>query len=173
MTKYNIGDKLYFVTHDSVERRVTCPCCFGKKYVTIIVGDGTEHTLDCEECRSGYDPPRGYVIRHDSEYTVRNVTIGRVEQHHEKTEYGVDCSECSWYRAEEADLFTDPFEAQKEVLVRQQAEDERIKEQETKKFDPRKTWGWHVSYYRKMLNNAQRDIETATRKLNAAKEHVK
>ena len=173
MPKFKLGDEVYFVYPESVERREVCPDCCGSKFVTITMGDGTQYTVDCEGCKSGYDPPRGFITEWDHSYLSRKVVIGGMEITLEKTKYHVDVRSGGWWSADESDLFLDPFDAQKEILVRNAQEAERITAAEKKKANPNKSWAWHVSYFRRELKRAHGEIERYTRLLNASKEHSK
>lgn len=47
---FNIGDLAWVPDIMYEDTYVTCPVCCGNLYVTVIWGDGTEYTVDCDEC---------------------------------------------------------------------------------------------------------------------------
>jgi len=65
-TKYNIGDKVWRATSGTEEKKVLCPECFGKTFLTVILGDNSQVKIWCVSCtvRSEYsyeDISTGYV----------------------------------------------------------------------------------------------------------------
>ena len=113
---YLIGDKVWHASCKSTKERVTCPECFGKKYLTVILGDDSQVTIDCAGCASGYDPPRGYINYWKQYVDVSLVIIERVEINPDYVEYGINRTDCS-YRIVKA---TDVFLTKKEAEIRAQ-----------------------------------------------------
>ena len=65
MTKdkiFNVGDTVFVAGYGDYEKKVQCPVCFGKKKVTLILGDDTHIELDCDYCRRGYEGSLGWVM---------------------------------------------------------------------------------------------------------------
>lgn len=173
MKTYNINDKVWHANRKSTEERATCPECFGKRYLTVILGDGSQVTIDCAGCASGYDPPQGYVTYHKQGVDVRLVTICKVTIYSEYAEYGFDGTESCHHVAKDTDLFSTKKEA--EVRARELAK-EWNREQLAKihrKEKNHRDWSWHVHYHRKQIRNAEKTIEYAKAKLDAAKAHTK
>jgi len=169
MTPYNIGDKVWHASRKTTEKKVTCPECFGEKYLTVILGDRSLVTIDCAGCASGYDPPKGYVTYHKQDVEVKLVTICKVEIYSDRTEYGFDGSEHAHHVAKDSDFFSTKPEA--EVRAKELAE-EYNKEQLAKihrKEKSHRDWSWHVHYYRKMIRDAEKTIEMAKAKLDVAR----
>lgn len=169
--KYSIGDKVWWAATRSIEKWVTCPCCCGDCYVTVITGDGKQHTIMCQECnKGGYDDYAvGSKKYYEYEIASREVVINRIEVQGDKTDYGTE----DYYNIDECDLFPSKDEADTrcDVLI-----EERNKESLDKalnKHDHKRTWAWNVAYYRKKLKEAHRDIEYYTAKLDAAPKNKK
>jgi len=171
-TVYSIGDKVWHASFKKTEEVVTCPECFGKKYLTVILGDTSRVTIDCAGCASGYDPPKGYVTHYKHDADVSLVNISKVEITSEYIEYGIN-GNASWhYIAKDTELFTTKEEA--EVRSKELSE-EWNKEQLAKihrKEKNNRTWSWHVHYYRKQIRDAEKTIEYAKAQLDAAKAHI-
>jgi hypothetical protein len=170
---YSLGDTVWHAHHIRAQRTITCPECFGKKYLTVILGDDSKVTIDCAGCASGYDPPKGYVNYYEYSPEVRQVIISKVEITKDHVEYGYDGTNGSHWIAKDTELFSTKEEA--EIKAKELAEEwnkeqlARIHRKEKKDH----TWAWHVHYYRKQIRDAKKTIEHAQKKLDAAREHSK
>jgi len=169
---YNIGDRVWYAGRESIQERVMCPECFGKKYLTVILGDDSQVTIDCAGCGSGYEPPKGYVTYWKQNVEVKLVTIDRVEINPTYVEYVFDRVGCSGHIAKDTDIFSTKEEA--EVRAKELAEEwnkERLAKIHRKEKN-NKTWSWHVHYYRRQIRDAKETIDYATQQLDAAKQHT-
>ena len=173
MEIYSIGDKVWYAGRESKIERVTCPECFGKKYLTVILGDDSKVTIDCAGCAAGYDPPKGYVEYYKQFFNVSEITIDGVEMDRQKVQYKFGGSLCSYHIADGEDVFSSKEAA--EARAKELAEEHNKQELERihRKEKNNRTWSWHVHYYRKMIRNAKKEIERAEQKLDAAKAKVK
>ena len=164
--KYTIGDKVWWASTHSVEKWVTCPCCCGDRFITVITGDGKQHQIMCQECNTGGwdDHAMGAKKYYEYETAAKEVTINRIEVSGDKTEYGIEDS----YRVEECNLFPfkDAADARCAILI--QERNKASLEQALGKADHKRTWAWNTAYYRKKIKEAHRDIEYYTAKLSAA-----
>ena len=173
MEIYNIGDKVWHASRKSTEETVTCPECFGKRYLTVILGDDSQVTIDCTGCASGYDPPKGYVTYYKQDVDVKTVIIDGMRITRDYVEYEINKTSCSCNIIKGSDLF--PIKEAAEVRAKELA-DAWNKEQLAKlhrKEKNHRDWSWHVHYYRRQIRDAEKTIEYATKKLEAAKTHVK
>jgi len=62
---FKIGDVVYFASAGQRQVDIPCPVCFGKREVTLILGNGDSVELPCDYCGKGYDGPRGYVLEYE------------------------------------------------------------------------------------------------------------
>jgi hypothetical protein len=173
MKIYNIGEKVWHASRKSTEEKITCPECFGKKYLTVILGDDSQVTIDCAGCASGYDPPKGYITYYKQGIDASLVTICKVQIYSDHVEYGYNGTDHCCYIAKDIDLF--PTKEKAEIRAKQLAE-EWNKEQLAKIYRKEKnnhTWSWHVHYHRKQIRDAEKTIEYAKKQLDAAKAHTK
>ena len=172
--KYKIGDSLYLATFNSESDYIICPECGGTKILRVILWDGTEHTIDCQGCSSGYNPPTGYVRVYKRIPKVEIIVISGMEINlGEPIEYRVSLSSCSTRILKEDELFLSKEGAEikaVELVKEIEAQDKARIEQKEK---PTRSWAWHVHYYRGQIRDAEATINRATDKLNAAKRHVK
>ena len=69
--KFNIGD-MVFVVESSCHYGVKIPCrmCFGKRRVTVILGNDEQVVTECGYCQAGIDPPTGYSTTWEPRATV-------------------------------------------------------------------------------------------------------
>ena len=162
---YKLGDKVWYAQMKNVEKKETCPECFGKKYLTVILGDNSKVTIDCAGCGGGFDYAKGYVTYYQWETDVQEVTIERIEISSKGVEYGFH----SCYIARDAKIFSTEKEA--EVKAKELAEEHN--KEELKKLSRKEknnhTWSWNVHYYRKEIRNSKENIERYEKLLNVAK----
>lgn len=167
--KYNIGDTVWFAHRKIVTDRVICPECFGKKILTVILGDNSKVEIDCMGCASRLENPRGYCEYYKQEITVKQIAISGFECNGIKTRYRFD----SCYIVDEEDVF-DTKEAT-EVRAKELAEQHNKEELDRiyRKEKNHKNWAWHVYYYRNQIRSALKDIEYAEKCLHIAKQKSK
>lgn len=172
MTKYNIGDKVWLASVNYTDKWITCPDCFGRKFLTVIMGDDSRVTIDCAGCSRGYEPSRGVIHTYAhlpkvSEMIITGM-ISEIKNGAEHTEYRSDC-----YCLDEENLFNSKVEAElhASVLAKKQGDGEFEKLQR-KERDTR-TWSWNAHYHRDLIRRAKKDIGYHEAKLTAALRHVK
>ena len=165
MKIYNIGDKVWYAGREVTEEKVICPECFGKRYLTVILGDDSKVTIDCAGCASGFEDPKGYILHYKQIIDVSMITIDRVEINRDYVEYLFN----GHYLAKNTDIFSSKEAA--EIRAKELAEEHNKQEHERiyRKEKNNRTWAWHVYYYRKMIRDAVKTIERAREKLDAAK----
>lgn len=171
-----MGDMVWYVRVGTSEEWITCPDCLGRKYLTVIMGDGTEVSIDCEGCHVGYNPPSGAIkkythniplIFHLPIVGMNTMRIG-IEYH-----LGNVDGQSSYYCCMETEVFDTREDAEvraTELMKEQQAEEEaRL----LRKEKPTKTWSWNATYHRGCIRKMEKDIEYHRKKLSAAMEHAK
>ena len=173
MKTYSIGDRVWHASHKTTIERITCPECFGKLYLTVILGDDSKVTIDCAGCASGYGPPKGYVTYYKHDADIILVTIDKVEISLDYVEYGFNRVDGFMNIAKDTELFIIKEEA--EIRAKELSE-EWDKDQLAKIHQKEKhnhTWSWHVHYHRKQIRDAEKMIEYAKTKLDVAKTRTK
>lgn len=151
MESKKIGDTVYFCNgHHSEQREVTCPVCFGKLSVVVILGDETRVTIPCEYCGSVYSSPRGVVTIYDFGPLVHHGVLGTIS---EKTtsagvrrEYGLANDQY----AHSENIFATEAEAMSRavVLCREHSELETERLRVTKNHRIKKL-SWVVGYHKR------------------------
>jgi hypothetical protein len=160
---FNIGDTVWMAQTRSVEKYVTCNDCFGKRFLTVILGDGEEVTVPCEGCTNGYNGPRGVNIYFEQEPKVLSGKIKGIEVSTEGVEYKIaegDSEYSSWCLKEE-----NTFASQAEAEIRAVALAEQISREARDRVKNKernyKSWAWHVTYYRGIIKKARVEIARA------------
>jgi hypothetical protein len=126
-------------------------------------------SVGCEGCQVGYDPPTGRIRVYDRAPRAKLETIVGFEVEGEKVEYRTDGS----YRIPEGEIFDSEAAAMDAARAKAAAFDREERERISAKEKPTKTWAWHVTYHRRAIKEAERQIEYHTRKLNAARVNAK
>ena len=165
MKIYNIGDQVWCASTGTKEKSKTCLECFGKKYLTVILGDDSQVTIPCAGCAAGYDPSKGYVTYSEFGIDVFQAFIERVEIERA----GVKYSMSNHYYFKDNEVFETKEEA--EIKAKEKA-DEFNKEELTRihrKDKHHRDWSWHVYYHRKQIRDSEKTIEYAKKTLDAAK----
>lgn len=49
--EYSVGDKAWWAKYSRVPVKKTCPICYGKMRVTLILGNGNRVETDCSYCK--------------------------------------------------------------------------------------------------------------------------
>jgi hypothetical protein len=71
----NIGDKVWWATCENKTVEIDCPVCFGKKEVTLILGNGEQVKTDCDYCGRGFEPAKGYTQEYQMVSGVKEIEI--------------------------------------------------------------------------------------------------
>jgi hypothetical protein len=176
MSKYKLGDVVWLATTENTKKMVACPDCFGKKYLTVILGDGSQVTIECASCQRGYEKATGSIETYEMSTNVFQVTIDGVESQivngEEKNEYRYGSTGCSWHPIKNEDIFDTKEEAEARAIVLVAAEAEREQRLFATKIKDHKKWAWHVSHYRQQIRKGKRDIEDAEARLRVAIERA-
>jgi len=168
--KFNIGNKVWYAERITSEERELCPDCFGKKYLTVVLGDDSKITIECESCKRGYDSPTGYVLYRIQKPAVKEVIINRVEMSEEEgIRYGYD----GCYINMETHFFQTKEEAEKRAIELMEQFNQQERDNFHKKERDTKSWAWHVYYFRRQIKDAEKQIERSKIKLDWANSKAK
>lgn len=169
MAKYKIGDEVWWARYAPSDRYITCPDCCGKKYLTVILGDDSQVTIDCTGCQLGYDPPRGYITTHDYAAEVTRFRITGVEEQTkndgslEVSYRGYNCyaigEDAVASTKEEADTIAALL-----IIKAAEAEKQRLLQKEK----PTRDWGWNATYHRQCIKRMEADLVYHKAKLDVA-----
>ena len=168
---FALGEQVWIaVAKQCVAVEQTCPDCRGRRYLTVTLGDDSQVTIDCSTCASGYNPPRGYVLVNTYKPDAFLASIKEIAKNDEgEVVYSGD----GFYRKTEAEL-SDSRESAL-ALAFNLAEEAYLEEKarlQRKEKDSR-TWAWHVTYHRRCVKQAEKDLAYHTSKLNVSLQHKK
>lgn len=176
--KYKIGDKVWQAVSGTREKRVLCPECFGKTYLTVILGDDSQVKIHCVACKErmsyGYDEYSTGSVRYYewfAEPKMREITGMDIGP--DKIEYKSHTSDCSYYTMKEDEMFSTEEEAKVKAdelsAIHNQEELDKIH----KKEKNNRTWAWNLHYHKDCIKRAEKDLAYHTAKATWAKTQVK
>lgn len=163
MKHFNIGDEVWWARTEHTELRITCPECLGKRYITVILGDDSKHTIPCICCERGWEGSRGELIGWKHVVKVIQTTVIGVSIASDEVEYRLPESYLT------KDLYATKAEAEeraKELVKERDAEE--LRRMHAKEKDTR-SWAWNAQYHRKEIRECERRIEHHKAKLDVAK----
>ena len=144
---FSVGDCVYVASYGNQQEDELCPVCFGKRKVTVILGDDSEVVTPCRFCSCGYDPPTGTVKVYAEKGRVTPHTITSVET--STTAAGVTHEYHSdlWYFTD-ANTFATSDEAQVEA-DRLAAEHKKQQDQRAEyiKANVHRDFSWNAGYH--------------------------
>lgn len=153
--KYKLGDVIYWVesgTHHG--KLIPCPMCFGKFFVTLILGDGSQEKIECGFCSHGIDRPSGQAKTWEAHAEVKS---GAITGFSSKDSIRYEVGYKTIYAHEVIDD-EKTAELVKEIKL------EEAKEQAAKWFrdsfvQAKKKQLWSAGYHRSCIERQERTIE--------------
>lgn len=168
---FAIGEKLWHAAPDPDARWEVCDTCFGKLKITMILGNGEEHTLDCAACTIGYGQPSGRIQTHRIRYTPKEFVPTKVSMSGNEFHYSRDESGQFAYAST---LTREKSECQvmcDELNAKHAAEEHgRVVHNRKSK---RRDMAWSVGYWRGQLRKAEAEVERLREHLGIVKESKK
>lgn len=163
--KYNLGDQVWYASFETRTKTIVCDDCRGQKYLTVIMGDGSQVTIDCAGCSAGYEPPKGYNTICEGTPNSDLKTIERINIQFDKVEYQSGC----WVLHEDRFFDTKEEADKKAERLAEEYKQEQLHRLKNLKENHKRTWSWNAHYHRRAIKEAQRQLEYHTAKLNVAK----
>ena len=174
MSKFNVGDHVFYARCGTEQKEVVCPICFGKKIVVLILGNGDQVTLPCEGCGLGYDGPRGYIKEWEHIVAAEATVITRVITENYGNGEDVKYQCLHNHSFPEYKLFATEEEALVTAKKIKAKEDE---EQKTKakylKHKVEKNYAWNARYHLREAKENRRRAEYHDTKAMLCKAKVK
>lgn len=171
--KFQIGDEVWRASTQTRPVKFTCLECAGKGYLTVILGDDTRVTIACDCCRRGYEGSNGYHDQYEHFEVVEQGRVSGVEVSEDTFEYRVPAGGCSSWCVKESELFSDEASAQVRAGELSKERTQTAANLPCLKHKGDRSWSWNVTYYRRSIREAQRQIEQHTASLNYALTRVK
>ena len=150
-----LGDKIYWVeSHTHYGKTIPCPMCFGKRFVTIILGDESHTKSECGMCSHGLEYATGYAKTWDAIALIESGIITGMSTR-EGLKYEVDhrsvyAHEC--FDSEDAAIPT------RETKLKE-AEERRDTWFKDSFIQCKKKQLWSTGYHRECIKSAERNIE--------------
>lgn len=168
MITYSMGQHVWWASCQSKQKWLTCPDCCGKKFLTVILGDDSQVTIDCAGCAAGYEPPRGVVFIYEYAAEVHYDEITGLEINEKETRYRFGS-----YMIDRENVFDSKELAEARAAQLMDEHNKEEAERFKRKDKDTRTWAWHVHYHRAEVKRAIHALDYHTAKLEAAKAHKK
>lgn len=153
--KFNIGDEVFHVQSSCNHgTKVPCVVCFGKRKVTVILGNGEHIDTECGHCSAGFDPPSGYSTTWEAHAHIVGAPVTGVTHEYDGWRYQV-----GGYGVREHEIFTTREEAAPIMEAKLKEEVERKAEWERDHFiTATKKQIWSAGYHRNRIKDHERQI---------------
>ena len=166
MPRFKVGDTVWFAKCNWESVQKICPICFGKKVVTLILGNEDHVILPCRGCAPGFESPKGYITEYEYVVGPEIVVISgmTVEMNYDK--------EVVSYRSchglyNDKDLYVTEEEARVRANEKKaQLDIDQTTRAEYIKKDVQKGFSWNAHYH---MGHAKKDRESALRHDEQAK----
>lgn len=171
---FNIGDIVYQSEYGRQEHFITCPDCIGSKRVKVILGDGTEISIECGGCDpGGYEPSRGVIRQYRYEAKAMRRTVTGLQINAAGVEYQLDGTSGGWRCGTPETVFATEAEA----VAAGEAKKAEAEAEENRRYLAKtkneKSWAWNASYHTRCAKRAEADLEYHRGKAIVCKAHVK
>jgi len=158
MPKFKVGDAVWIAKCGIESVQKICPTCFGKKEVTLILGNGDSVILPCKGCVIGFDPPGGYISECEYVAEPEMMVIWGMD-----IKINHDGERVCYYQQNRTYDDKDVYATKEEAQVRAnekktQLEKEQTTRAEHVKKDIHKSFSWNASYH---MRHAKKDRESA------------
>lgn len=170
MKHYNVGDQVWYAVFEHKQVQKTCPVCFGKRKVTLILGNDEQLTLDCDYCGKGCESAQGYVYEHEHVAAPELKTITRIE-----VNYSAKGETRSYYAAHyilsQEDVFDNKEEAHERANERaaEYAENEATRGNHRKNLS-NKSSSWRAGYWMREAKRCREEAELYEKYFSICKE---
>ena len=167
---FAIGEKLWHAGSDQTAGWETCQCCQGKLRITIILGDGSQESVECEMCRLGYLGASGktqtYRWRHiPIAFTTDKVSMSGEDFNYRSTYDGYSEAKNLFRSREECQAKCDELNAA-------HIEEERNRHVH-QLISAKKKMAWSVGYWRNQLKKREEECERIRERLGIVMENKK
>lgn len=177
MKEYKVGDKVWLARCGTSTVTKTCPICFGKLKVKLILGDDSEIDLPCDYCGKGFEGPVGTVEEYEYVAEPELHTITRVTEETTSTgvEYEYHDESQGYCQGLEASLIfiTKEETADKCEEIKQAYEIEQAKSIKYLKKSKQKSFSWNAGYHLRCAKQERKSAEYHERMAIICKERSK
>ena len=165
---FAIGQKVWWIGQGHNTRVIVCPECMGTKAVTMILGNGTEISLGCRACTSGFNSPTGTRTEIYYEH-IPHLFICTDVRAEGRGEFRYAGGGHDYINSET--LFEDHAECIKECdrLNEEKTQQERDRDLQNI-LGARKDMAWSAHYWTRKRSDLRKELESVERRLAAIKE---
>lgn len=160
------GEKRWRVCSVSERVRIPCPVCNGLKQVTIILGDATMETVQCDACGLGFEGPRGYVEEWTQEPRVEPLVITDIVSWRDN-EWRVRCSDGNEYDL--GRLYVSELQAMEQAQAQAEALRENNYGARARRRKGVSKLTWSLYYHKQQIAECERKIAWHRAKISAQK----
>lgn len=176
--KYQIGDVVWTGKWEPYEICEKCPDCGGTLKLTVTLFDNTIYGIPCETCKRGYEGPYGVVRRigyhaEVQELVVHGMELGCWDSNKGIWQYKLGLEGSCYLNIPEHEIFIDEHAAMNFAISKGRQLEINGAARVLMKEKPAHTWAWHVTYHRRQVKEAQRQLEYHTKALGIAREKSK
>jgi len=170
MPQFAVGDKVWFAKCQWETVKKTCPICFGKKEVTLVLGNGESILLPCQGCAPGCEPPTGFISEYEFVVEPELLIITGMEIEIDGEKEKVRYRSGSDY-FNDIDIFTTEEEARTiaELKKKWLVDEQRAKSENIKK-NVHKSFSWNASYHMREAKRHRKDALYHDEKAKLCKE---
>jgi len=153
--KFNIGQLAYYVeSSTNYGKMVPCEMCFGKCFVTIILGDDSKEKIECGACGHGVHSPSGQMKIWEPSSVTHSGLIAGIEKDDEAWSYKI-----GYRNLKEHELFNSKEEAEPKRLKEfERCEKTAETWYEDSFISTKKKQIWSASYHRDSIKRSKRSI---------------
>jgi len=176
-TPFAIGDTVFMGRYDRVETHIPCPDCFGKKTLTVILGDDSQVVIRCAGCKGSIcDEPVGIVKQYEfqstaSQHVVTGIDIDAKGVREYRLDEPSDKPSCYSYRtARPNEIFATKAEAIAFADMRRLDHEADENKRLLGKTNSHRDWAWHVRYHRECARKAEKDLAYHTKMVSISTE---
>jgi len=161
---HKVGDRVWVAAYTQhAQLRETCPVCFGKLEVVVILGNGDSVTTPCSYCTRGHEGPFGFVNEYGPQADAKFMTITAIRstedgsgQHHE-----YHSGTANSYRVLTPDLM---FATESEAIAKGEelaakAVADRDERAVYLKEKAHKSFAWNAGYHMRAAKRAREEAE--------------
>ncbi len=164
-----IGETVYWVeSYMHYSKKIPCPMCCGKLFVTIILGDESKCDIECGMCSHGLDRATGQSTTWEPTAFIKSGVIT-----------GISTREGAKYEVGYTSIFQhECFDSEEDAVP---TRDKKLKEEQDRAAQfhkdnfvhMKKSQVWSAGYHRDCLERAERTIEWHKARLNMIAERKK
>jgi len=168
---FALGEQVWWIGNGSSEEWVTCPECAGTKAITMVLGNGEQVSVACENCSAGFEPSRGVVKQTIYLHAPVPFTPRRVHVDGEEVRYSESGQGSTYYNSADAkNLFATKEECQRrcdELNVEKAKEKKDLAWQIL--IQNRKKMAYSAHYWTQMVSRLRKELAAAEARLQVVK----